>query len=103
MSHPIIELQAMLVAALRAEDLPVFDTPPSGATPPYLAIVRHDVVSRDGDAAPATDSKIPPRKSIPPSSSAMQASAGKLGREALIFGESAFVAAAGCGASCALD
>lgn len=58
MSHPIVELQAMLVAALRAEDLPVFDAPPSGATPPYLAIVRHDVVSRDGDEAPGHEHRV---------------------------------------------
>jgi hypothetical protein len=58
MSHPIVELQAMLVAALRAEDLPVFDAPPSGATPPYLAIVRHDVVPRDGDDAPGHDHRV---------------------------------------------
>jgi hypothetical protein len=58
MSHPIVELQAMLVAALRAEDLPVFDAPPSGATPPYLAIVRHDVAPRDGDEAPGHDHRV---------------------------------------------
>lgn len=58
MTHPIVELQAMLVAALRAEDLVVFDAPPSGATPPYLAIVRHDVVPRDGDAAPGHEHRV---------------------------------------------
>ena len=58
MSHPIVELQAMLVAALRADDLPVFDSPPSGATPPYLAIARHDVVPRDGDEAPGHEHRV---------------------------------------------
>lgn len=58
MSHPIVELQSMLVAALRAEDLPVFDAPPSGATPPYLAIARHDVVPRDGDEAPGYEHRV---------------------------------------------
>ena len=58
MSHPIVDLQAMLVAALRAEDLPVFDAPPSGATPPYLAIVRHDVVPRDADEAPGHEHRV---------------------------------------------
>jgi hypothetical protein len=58
MSHPIVELQAMLVAALRAEDLLVFDAPPSGATPPYLAIMRHDVAPRDGDEAPGHDHRV---------------------------------------------
>ncbi|HEY9012815.1 MAG TPA: DUF3168 domain-containing protein [Devosia sp.] len=58
MSHPIVELQATLAAALRAEDLPVFDSPPSGATPPYLAIARHDVVPRDGDEAPGHEHRV---------------------------------------------
>lgn len=58
MSHPIVDLQALLVAALRAEDLPVFDSPPSGAAPPYLAIVRHDVVTRDGDEAPGHEHRV---------------------------------------------
>ena len=59
MSHPIIELQAMLVAALRAaRAVPVFDAPPSGAAPPYLAIVRHDMVPRDGDEAPGHEHRV---------------------------------------------
>src|SRR5690606_1034952 len=58
MSHPITELQAMLVAALRAGDLPVFDAPPAGATPPYLAIARHDMVPRDADAAPGHEHRV---------------------------------------------
>lgn len=58
MSHPIVALQAMLVAALRAETLAVFDSPPSGATPPYLAIARHDLVSRDGDDAPGHEHRV---------------------------------------------
>jgi hypothetical protein len=58
MSHPIVELQTMLVAALRAEDLLVFDSPPSGATPPYLAVARHDVVPRDGDEAPGHEHRV---------------------------------------------
>ena len=58
MTHPIVELQAMLVAALRAADLAVFDAPPSGAPPPYLAIDRHDVAPRDGDAAPGHEHRV---------------------------------------------
>lgn len=58
MSHPIVELQAMLVAALRADDLAVFDAPPAGATPPYLALVRHDMVPRDGDDAPGHEHRV---------------------------------------------
>lgn len=62
MSHPIVELQTMLVTALRADvgliGVPVFDAPPAGASPPYLAIVRHDLVPRDGDAAPGFEHRV---------------------------------------------
>lgn len=62
MTHPIVELQAMLVTALRADsglaDVPVFDAPPSGRAPPYLAIVRHDLVPRDGDDAPGWEHRV---------------------------------------------
>lgn len=59
MSHPIIALQAALVAALReALEIPVFDAPPKGAVPPYLAIARHDVVPRDGDLAPGHEHRL---------------------------------------------
>jgi hypothetical protein len=52
MTHPILALQAALVAALRAEpDLAVFDTPPAGRVPPYVTIARHDMLPRDGDGA----------------------------------------------------
>ena len=52
MTHPIVLLQAALVAALRADlEPPVFDAPPKQSVPPYVAIVRHDVLPRDGDAA----------------------------------------------------
>lgn len=53
MTHPIVALQAALVASLRAEmDTPVFDAPPRDAVAPYIAIARHDVRPRDGDGAP---------------------------------------------------
>ncbi len=58
MTHPIVELQAMLVGALRAEGLAVHDAPPAGETPPYLAITRHDVAPRDGDAAPGHEHRL---------------------------------------------
>ena len=59
MTHPIIALQAALVAALRAElDVPVFDTPLRDATPPYIAIARHDVLPRDGDVAPGHEHRL---------------------------------------------
>lgn len=59
MSHPIIVLQAALVTALRAELAPpVFDAPPRDAAPPYVAIARHDVLPRDGDAAPGHEHRL---------------------------------------------
>ena len=59
MTHPIVQLQAALVAALRAElDPPVFDAPPRDTTPPYIAIARHDVLARDGDAAPGHEHRL---------------------------------------------
>ena len=59
MTHPIVQLQAALVAALRAGlAAPVFDAPPKEAVPPYVAIVRHDVLPRDGDAAPGHEHRL---------------------------------------------
>ncbi len=59
MTHPIISLQSALVAALRAElEPPVFDAPPKEATPPYVAIARHDVLPRDGDATPGHEHRL---------------------------------------------
>ena len=58
MTHPILSLQGTLVAALRDAGLTVFDTPPQGQTPPYVAIARHDVVPRDGDAAPGHEHRL---------------------------------------------
>ena len=52
MTHPILALQAALVAALRADsEIAVFDAPPAGRAPPYVTIARHDVLPRDGDEA----------------------------------------------------
>jgi hypothetical protein len=59
MTHPIVLLQSALVVALRAElDPPVFDAPSRDATPPYVAIVRHDVLPRDGDVAPGYEHRL---------------------------------------------
>jgi hypothetical protein len=59
MTHPIVQLQAALVTALRAElEPPVFDAPPRDTAPPYVAIVRHDVLPRDGDAAPGHEHRL---------------------------------------------
>jgi hypothetical protein len=59
MSHPIIGLQAALVATLRAEtETPVFDAPPREAAAPYIVIARHDLLPRDGDGAPGHEHRI---------------------------------------------
>jgi hypothetical protein len=59
MTHPIVQLQAALVTGLRAElEPPVFDAPPRDTAPPYVAIVRHDVLPRDGDAAPGHEHRL---------------------------------------------
>ena len=44
MTHPLIALQAGLVAAWRTAGLAVFDAPPAGQAPPYVTIARHDVL-----------------------------------------------------------
>ncbi|MBU1176408.1 MAG: DUF3168 domain-containing protein [Alphaproteobacteria bacterium] len=66
MTHPIIALQQALLAALFADaeliaalgGAYVFDAPPSGRGPPYAAITRHDVLSRDTDGAPGHDHRL---------------------------------------------
>jgi hypothetical protein len=65
MTHPILALQAPLVAALRADTElqallgdAVFDGPPIEQAPPYLLIARHDVVPRDGDVAPGHEHRL---------------------------------------------
>jgi len=59
MTHPIVMLQSALVSALRAQlEPPVFDAPPKETSPPYVAIARHDVLPRDGDAAPGHEHRL---------------------------------------------
>jgi hypothetical protein len=58
MTHPILSLQATLVAALRGAGLTMFDTPPQGQAPPYVVIGRHDVLPRDGDIAPGHEHRL---------------------------------------------
>jgi hypothetical protein len=59
MSHPIVLLQSALVGALRAQiEPPVFDAPPRGTSPPYVAIARHDVLPRDSDEAPGHEHRL---------------------------------------------
>src|SRR5690606_36712720 len=60
MTHPILALQAVLIPALRGDaallallgDGAVYDAPPRDRHPPYVVLARHDLVPRDGDAAP---------------------------------------------------
>lgn len=62
MTHPITLFQSALVAALRDDPdllgVSIFDAPPQGASPPYVAIARHDLLSRDGDAAPGHEHRM---------------------------------------------
>lgn len=66
MTHAITELQTSLVTALTADVQltaligadAIFDAPPQGGTLPYLAIMRHDVLPRDGDIAPGNDHRL---------------------------------------------
>ncbi len=66
MTHPIVSLQTRLLAALFADPELVtalggnfvFDAPPQGRKPPYVAISRHDALSRDGDDAPGHDHRL---------------------------------------------
>ena len=66
MTRPIILLQGALVAALRADAAltaligpdKVFDAPMKGTQPPFLAIDRHDIAPRDGDAAPGNEHRL---------------------------------------------
>lgn len=62
MTHPISLLQSELVAALKADTelagVGIFDAPPQGAAPPYVAIARHDLLPRDGDATPGHEHRV---------------------------------------------
>lgn len=63
MTHPILALQATLVAALRADAelaalAPVFDAPPKGMAPPYVTIARHDLLPDDGDTTPGFQHRV---------------------------------------------
>ena len=65
MTHPIVLLQTALVAALRADATvtgvagsAIYDAPPKAAAQPSIVISRHDLVPRDGDAAPGSDHRV---------------------------------------------
>ena len=66
MTHPIVALQAALVAALEA-DAPltalvgvsgVFDAPPQQRPAPYVVIDRHDIRQVDGDGTPGQEHRV---------------------------------------------
>lgn len=64
--HPISLLQGALVSALAADAAltaitgadGVFDAAPTGRPPPYVVVIRHDVLSRDGDLAPGQEHRL---------------------------------------------
>jgi hypothetical protein len=65
MTHPIVALQGALVTALRADPTlaglvgqAIFDAPPRGQVAPYVVIVRHDLLPRDGDDPPGNDHRV---------------------------------------------
>lgn len=66
MTHPIVELQTALLTALLDDGAlvtalggdAVFDAPPKGQEVPYVAIIRHDVLPRDGDETPGHDHRL---------------------------------------------
>ena len=65
MTHPIAALQNALVTALKADATldgliagGIYDAPPKGAARPYVVVARHDLVPRDGDAAPGNDHRV---------------------------------------------
>ena len=66
MAHPILALQATLIPALRTDTEllallggpAIHDAPPRAAHPPYLVVVRHDVLPRDGDLAPGHEHRL---------------------------------------------
>lgn len=64
--HPISQLQGALVAALQGDAAlvaivgadGVFDAAPNGRPAPYVVIARHDMIQRDGDAAPGQEHRL---------------------------------------------
>lgn len=66
MTHPILALQSRLVPALKADAAlaallgadGVFDAPPVDRHPPYAVVARHDLLPRNGDAAPGNEHRL---------------------------------------------
>lgn len=64
--HPISLLQGALVTALKGDAAltaiagadGVFDAAPKARPAPYVVIVRHDMIQRDGDGAPGQEHRL---------------------------------------------
>ena len=64
--HPIVQLQAALVAALMGDaalvalvgTAGVFDAPPRDRPAPYVVIDHHDIRQRDGDLTPGWEHRV---------------------------------------------
>ena len=64
--HPILVLQAALVAALEADAVlaaligegGIFDAPPRDRPAPYVVVDRHDLRQRDGDETPGQEHRV---------------------------------------------
>ena len=64
--HPITALQGALVGALLADPAllalvgaqGVIDTPPKGKVPPFVVVLRHDLLARDSDNAPGHEHRL---------------------------------------------
>ena len=65
MTHPLLSLQAALLAALRADaglralvGGAIHDAPPQGIRPPDIFLARHDVTPRDADLSPGREHRL---------------------------------------------
>ncbi len=66
MAHAIIELQTKLILALKNDAQlvsylgsdAIFDAPPERKKAPFVAIIRHDIISKDGDETPTNEHRI---------------------------------------------
>ncbi|MCF6344638.1 MAG: DUF3168 domain-containing protein [Devosiaceae bacterium] len=66
MAHAIIELQTKLILALKNDAQlvshlgsdAIFDAPPERKQAPFVAIIRHDIISKDGDETPTNEHRI---------------------------------------------
>ena len=73
MTHPIVELQSVIVNKLNT-DMPlntligpnaIFDMPPKGKSGSYIVVGRHDLIVRDADIAPGNDHRVQFRAWVP--------------------------------------